>query len=375
MSGAELSRADAATLHGPLFINGRFLTQRMTGVQRVAAEITGAIDAMADGAGWPPVTLLVPPQARDGGYRRLGTQVVGRRTGQAWEQSELPVHAKGGFLLNFGNTAPVLAGTAQAVVIHDAGVFDTPQSYTPAYRIWSRMLCRALAWRRARLITVSRFSRGRIGARLGIAPERIGLMREGADHILRVRADASILDRHGLMPGKFVLFVGSPAHHKSLGDLGELSRQLQRHGIIIACAGAINPAVFGAAAGAPIFPAAMLGRVSDAELRALYETALCLVFPSRYEGFGLPPVEAMACGCPVIARPGGAVEEICGTAALYSRHPDGADLPGLLQRLLHEPGLVQRLAAAGREQVRELTWANAARDLAELVAPFTRPRG
>ncbi len=347
----------------PVFINGRFLTQKLTGVQRFAAEITGAIDALADELGWA-TTLLLPPKASEAQYRHLDVRRVGRRAGQVWEQLDLPQHARGGFLLNFGNTAPVLTGARQAVILHDAGVFDTPQSYTPAYRTWSRGLYWMLARRRVALVTVSRFSQGRIAARLGVASERIGLMREGADHILRTAAEREILGRHGLSPGGFVLLVGSPAHHKSFGNLDQLASHLRKRGIRLACAGSINPAVFGAAASAPAVP---LGRVSDAELRALYEAALCLLFPSRYEGFGLPPVEALACGCPVIARQGGAVEEICGDALLYSRHPDGLDLPAFLDRLLDEPALAPQLAARGREHVRGMTWANAARDLARLV--------
>ena len=92
---------------------------------------------------------------------------------------------------------------------------------------------------------------------------------------------------------------------------------------------------------------APLGRVSDAELRALYESALCLIFPSRYEGFGLPPLEAMACGCPVIAADAAAVPEVCGDAALWFDNDGPRRLPDALARLLDEPGLDETLRARG----------------------------
>jgi len=340
-----------------LYLNGRFLSQGLTGVQRYAREVALALAAMPER---PAMTLLAPPDARDlDAFAALAPRVVGPATGQAWEQLVLPRVARDGVLLNLGNTGPLLAGAAQAVVIHDAGVFDTPESYGRAFRTWYRGLQRGLVLRGARILTVSRFSAGRLAHHLGVeAPATL----EGGEHILRVEANASVLRRHALEPGRYALVVGTGAAHKNLAALHAAMAELRSRGLVLAVAGAKDAAVFRGGVDAPGEVRA-LGRVSDAELRALYEGALCLLFPSRYEGFGLPPLEAMWCGCPVIAGPAGAVPEVCGDAALYCDAERPASLGTLVSSLADDAALRARLAVAGRARAAGFSWEMAARRL------------
>lgn len=344
-------------------INGRFLTQGMTGVQRFATEITAAADALAGRGEWPAVRLLRPPGTRDAGLRTLRAEPVGTRSGQAWEQLDLPRALGGDVLVNLGNTAPILTGARQAVVIHDAGAFDTPESYSFTFRTWYRLLQRVLARRGARILTVSEFSRGRIAAALGVDAASIAVLPEGGEHILRVAADGAVLAKHGLAPARYALVVGNPAAHKNLAALTAAAEVLGRHGLTLAVAGAADPAVFRAGGGAAAQAARVLGRVTDAELRALYENALCLVFPSRYEGFGLPPLEAMTCGCAVVAAHAGAVPEVCGQAALYFDAAQPATLAEALDRIVTEEGLREGLRSAGLARATAFTWERAARKL------------
>jgi len=341
-------------------LNGRFLSQGLTGVQRYAQEVARALDAMA---GRPPIRLLAPPDARGlDAFPRLAPQVVGRRTGQAWEQLDLPRALRGGeVLVGLGNTGPLLGGGRQVVVIHDAGAFDTPESYGRAFRLWYRAMQRGLVWRSARIVTVSRFSAARIGAALGLDASSIPVTLEGAEHILRAPADGAILAAHGLEPARYALAVGTGAAHKNLGALRGAAEALALHGMALAVVGAKDARVFAAGADAPPPGVRALGRVPDAALRALYENALCLLFPSRYEGFGLPPVEAMRCLCPVVAARAGAVEEVCGDAALWVA--EGECMGAAALNLLAEPGLRARLVAAGRARADALTWEAAARRL------------
>lgn len=342
----------------PIALNGRFLTQKLTGVQRVATEITGALDSLP---GAPPIELLAPPGAVAPKLSRITLRTVGQGGGQRWEQLSLPAAARGKLLVSLGNTAPLALGRAQAVLIHDAGAFDTPESYGRAFRTWYRLLHRGLAWRGARILTVSEFSRGRIAKNLGLDPGVIGVIPEGAEHILRAPADPDALSRLGLSPGRYVLSVGTGAAHKNLAALAAARDFLATRGLMLAAVGAADPSVFrGAERGAG---AVALGRVSDAALRALYKGALCLVFPSRYEGFGLPPVEAMACGCPVVASPAGAVPEVCGDAALWFDPVQPESLAARLAELIDAPGLSDRLRAAGLARARGYTWPAAARAL------------
>lgn len=353
-----------------VYLNGRFLTQPLTGVQRFSAEVTAAIDRLSTQGKWPKTTVLAPRGSLTGSclgdYHRLQLKEVGRTSGHLWEQTELPAAARGGLLVNLGNTGPIASGRQQIVVIHDAGVFDTPKSYSLRFRTWYKTLQYALSRSGAHVVTVSQFSRNRIVRRLGLNPAHISVMYEGADHILRADADQGVLERHKLVQGRFVLVVGSRVEHKNLTALADAATALQRRGIMIAVAGGGDPGVYRdtPGAGAGVRP---LGRVTDAELRALYESAVCLLFPSRYEGFGLPPVEAMICGCPVVASAGGAVEEICGDDVLYFMADRKNTLTNAVERLLDEDGLAEDLRRRGRMRATSLSWEASARVLGDVI--------
>lgn len=349
-----------------IVINGRFLTQGLTGVQRYAIEMCRALDALAAEGQAGEIRLLAPPGAAAPWLGHIPLVTVGAGGGQVWEQRHLARAARGSYLLNLGNTGPILAGARQAVVIHDAGAFDTPESYSFAFRAWYRLLQRALVARGARIVTVSEFSRARIAANLPLREDAIPITYEGGEHVLATPPEMSILERKGLSPGRYVLVVGTRAAHKNLGSLSSAIGFLGARGLVLAAAGAADPEVFRPAA-EPGSAAVALGRVSDAELRALYENALCLVFPSRYEGFGLPPVEAMAVGCPVIASRAGAVPEVCGEAALWFDPAMPGSLVAALARLLDEPGVAASLGAAGRDRVARFTWRAAAERLLSAV--------
>lgn len=344
-----------------LAINARFLTQKMSGVQRFSREVVTALAATGQ-----PIRLLAPQDA-PAEFAGLEVERIGRRSGQSWEQFDLPGALAGCHLLNLGNTAPLRVGGAQTVVIHDAGVFDTPGSYAFAFRAWYRALHWTLPRRGARIVTVSEFSRARLSLHLGLPAARIGVMAEGGEHALREAAEPEVLARHGLQPGRYALAVGTGAAHKNLDALRDAVALLAARGMKLAVAGAADAGVF-RNAGA-VDAAVALGRVSDGALRALYEQALCLIFPSRYEGFGLPPLEAMWCGCPVLAAAAGAVPEVCGDAALWFT-PDGPDTPATaLARLLDDPLLAEHLRRAGRARAATFSWPAAADRLLTLMEP------
>ncbi len=344
----------------PIYINGRFVTQTITGVQRFATEITAALQAIPS----LDINLLVPGRSA---VVRAGSAEDGRHGGHLWEQLELPRLARNGYLINLGNTAPLLV-RRQLVVIHDTGVFSTPEVYSWKFRTWYKLMQHALALRRTHLVTVSEFSRQEIARHLGISPQSISVIPEGADHMDRIAPDNMVLSTHRLRPRQFVLIVGSLASHKNLASLNALAKMLTALELPLVIPGRLGSAAF-QSAGTQFLPAPAkyIGRVTDQELKALYAGAACFVFPSIYEGFGLPLVEAMACGCPAIAADIPALREAGGTAALYCnpRNPD--DIASQVTQLLQNDALRTRLKEDGLRRAHNMTWQSAAESLATII--------
>lgn len=348
----------------PVFVNGRFAVQAQSGVQRFASEIVAALPSAWPGERTLP-TLLLPPNAPDGRYPLPTRRVGQRRGGVAWEQLDLPRHASRGLLVSLGNTGPVLAGH-QLVVIHDAAVHARPEAYSWKFKAWYRLLQPALVRRGASIATVSEFSRSELSRYLGVSSASIALLPEGGEHILRVPADGGVLAVHGLRPGRFVLVVGNLAAHKNLAALGETARALASRGFDLVVTGSLDRAVFGTLAGLPE-PARYVGRVDDASLRALYEAASCFLFPSLYEGFGLPVLEAMACGCPVALSDIPALREVAGGAARYfdPRHPH--DIARAVCEVVDDPAMSDLLRHDGNVRLNRFGWAKAAGALYDLL--------
>jgi glycosyltransferase involved in cell wall biosynthesis len=335
-------------------------------VQRFATEITAALKRRD-----PDRVMILGPACPT--EAAIAFQSVGRRHGQAWEQIDLPSHTADGVLINLGNTAP-LRLRSQIVVIHDAGVFATPEAYSWRFRQWYKFAQKRLLRRGACVITVSQFGRSELVRWLGAAPFEIAVISEGADHMKDIRADYDVLDR--LPTGRFVLVVGNLAAHKNLGALCELARRLAARNVALVITGALATGAFREATPRMLpQPAQYIGRVSDGSLKALYERAACLVFPSRYEGFGLPAIEAMACGCPVIASQIPALQETCGTAARFFDPASPGDIADQVCQVLDSPALDAELRAAARARIRDFTWARAATQLADIADRYATATG
>ncbi|MBN8943289.1 MAG: glycosyltransferase family 4 protein [Rhizobiales bacterium] len=343
------------------FINGRFLTQKTSGVQRYAREIVRSLDALLE-EGHPlargrRLCLVTPPHADIlPGLGMIEQRVVGSLRGHAWEQVSLPRYARGG-LLNLCNTAPLL-GRRNIVCIHDTNVADYPESYSRQFRLLYRALVPPVARGAAMVATVSAYSAGRI-ARFGLDRGAIAVLPNGHEHVARWRAVASPAIAAAAGPNTIVV-LGSRAPHKNLGMLLGLAGALAGQGFRIAIAGAADAHVFQGAAAGEAGNVVSVGRISDDELAALLQGAHCLAFPSFVEGFGLPPLEAFAIGCPVVSSDRASLPEVCGEAALYAA-PDRPDQwLSAFCALRDDPRLRAALIERGHARARAFSWRESA---------------
>ena len=282
--------------------------------------------------------------------------------GQLWEQVVLPVAARRSeLLLSPANLAP-LAGRRNVVVIHDAAPFRQPEWYRRAYGAWHRAVIPRVA-RRARLVvTPSDYIRLELTERFDLAPERVRAIAPGVDASFGTPGDpAPVLSRLAI-ERPYVLAVGTEGPRKNLELLDQIAPALANDGIDVVIAGSTRPYLPEPGDGA----ARRIGYVPDEHLPALYAGAAVFAMPSLYEGFGLPCIEAMAAGTPVVASDRAALPEACGGAALLA---DPGDPGAFADALVRAAGPErERLVAAGRERAAGFTWQRTASELDAALA-------
>ena len=349
-------------------LNGKFLSASPTGVHRVAYELISALDkllcAEATKAEW---RLLKP---RDADRSILLSQIipktVGVNTWQPWEQLDLAVAARQDVLVSLCNLAPLLH-PASIVMMHDAQVFSTPESYNPRFRLWYQMIQPAIGRHAKQVLTVSEFSKQEL-VRYRVAEEaKITVVHNGCDHMALVTSSRASLDRLTLAPRSYVVALANVQAHKNITLLFRAFEDERLRDLRLVLVGKATRADFEAVGSSAPSSVIFAGPVSDAELKGLYEEALCLAFPSTTEGFGLPPLEAMFTGCPVVAAPCGALPEVCGDAAIYAPPTDAAAWAQAISMLASDSKTRAQWSTMGRRHAQAFTWERSARRLLEAV--------
>ncbi|MDP9835866.1 glycosyltransferase involved in cell wall biosynthesis [Neorhizobium huautlense] len=358
----ELRSASSARI----FINGRFLGRPVTGVERFAGSILGEIDAALASTHISRFTVLAPQGvARPAWLKNLGFENTGSRTGHAWEQTDLWRASRDGVLVNLCNSGPVLHGR-QLTVLHDALVYRHPENFSRSYGTFHRLLGRLLA-KRANLATVSDFSRQELSKLLGVAADGIGLVPNAIDHVFSVEPDVSVLQKFDLETRPFFLFVGSPANNKNLAGAIRAFIALDKPDVAFVMVGGAANTFAKSLLGELPENVVSTGRLTDEEIQALYRKAAALVFPSIYEGFGIPPLEAMAVGCPVIASDIPPVREVCRDAVIYFDPHHVASITSAMRDVVDGVVDIAAVRERGLARTADFSWKKSAERLLAMI--------
>lgn len=336
-----------------IVVNGRFLTQNITGVNRFAIEICKQLKALG------VEFKIVVPYWFNGPDFGLDIIRYGKLRSHFWEQVDLLRFLRAHnspLLVSFSGLGPVLY-TNQIFTIHDLSFLVNPKWFSKPYYLLYATLTPILARKARLIITVSEFSKCEIVKLLNIRSSKIVVVPNAVDHI-----PTCITSRSNAQ--EFILAVSSLDPRKNLIRLVQAYRALNRPDIKLVLVGMaqshfnfkIEDDSFGSSV-------CFTGYVSDERLHELYSTAKFFIYPSLYEGFGIPPLEAMKSGAAVICSDIPSLREVCGDAAYYIDPYCVKSLSDGLNVLLNDNILRDRLIEYGGKQVQTYSWRTSAERL------------
>jgi alpha-1,3-rhamnosyl/mannosyltransferase len=347
----------------------RFAAVAPTGVARYSVELAAALRVAPGG----PELVLVSAAERSPLPAQLEGLPVARLSGprpfalarwlmtggpavERWTGPVDVVHVLAPFV-------PVPSQAPLVATVHDLFALEHPSWYGAVERAGYRRGLAAVASRAARIIAVSERVATAVVERLGVERERVVVVPEGVADGFRRRPERAeqerVCRRYGVVPGRFVIAVGAIEPRKNLPTLVAAARGLDVTLLLAGTKGSGWGAVDEARRRAHVEVRAP-GHVADADLPVLVASARALAHPALDEGFGLPPIEAMAVGTPVVLARAGALAEVAGDAAIWVDADDESGWRAVLERLMVDDALYAEMAGAGVARAERFTWERAA---------------
>jgi glycosyltransferase involved in cell wall biosynthesis len=348
-----------------IYINARFLTQEITGVQRFAIELCKELLLLN-----PNIKFIAPKHIlHEDLIEKFDVITCGKFNSHLWEQIELPrflAKKNNPLLINLCNTAPIRYKN-QIVTVHDVAFLVNPSWFSRKFSTVYKFLIPRIVKNSKKIITVSEFSKNEIQRFLKVSASKIDIVHNGISHIQLPKTPEIKENKYG----KYLLTVSSNNPRKNFRRLILAFNQLQLLDVKLLIVGSKNKILASEDFQSIIQdnPAILFsGYVSDQELIHLYKNAHLFIYPSLYEGFGIPPLEAMNCGCPTIVSRVSSLPEVCGEASYYIENPQSVqNIAESIKHLLNKPEIMQSLTLKGYERVKKFSWKLSSKKMIELI--------
>lgn len=347
-----------------IVVNARFLTQKITGVQRFAIELSKQLKKLS-----PELKFVAPKNIIHKSIaEELQVETIGNQKGHIWEQVELPLYLyknSNPLLVNFCNTAPLYYKN-QVVTICDLSFMINPKWFSKPFSLYYSYLIPRISRKALKIITISENSKQDLINIINTSEDKIEIV---YCSISNEFAQSDTFASHNQY-GKYILAVSSLDPRKNFNNLIQAFNYAKLKDTKLVIVGSENK-VFANQSLKELLQynpnIVFTGYITDRELIDLYKNASLFLYPSLYEGFGIPPLEAMACGCPTIVSNVASLPEVCGNASHYIDPYSVESIAEGIETVLNDKDYSELLRQRGYRRVKLFSWQASAKKLISVL--------